>query len=59
MSERQPIPPLSEEPVDDETSDARPTSEGGRAAWTRDDDELILLDAIEESPDDERIADLV
>lgn len=59
MSERQPIPPLSEEPVADETSDGRPPREGGHAAWTRDDDELVLLDEIEESPDDERIADLV
>ena len=30
-----------------------------RAQWSRDDDELLLLDEIEETPDDEHIDDLV
>jgi hypothetical protein len=30
-----------------------------RVAWSSEDDELLLLDEIEETPDDERVDDLV
>ena len=59
MSERPPRTPAPATRPASLTPPEETPAEGGRAAWSREDDELLLLDEIEESPDDERIEDLV
>jgi hypothetical protein len=60
MSERPPLtPPAPANRPASLTSTEETPAEGVRASWSREDDELLLLDEIEETPDDERIEDLV
>lgn len=59
MSERPKALPRAES-VDEQASD--PSSEESRSErsqWSSEDDELLLLDEIEETPDDDRIEHLV
>ena len=60
MSERPPVTPPApnSRPAPPASSEETP-AESVRAGWSREDDELLLLDEIEETPDDERIEDLV
>ena len=59
MSERPPLTPAPDTRPTSLTPPVEAPAEGVRATWSRDDDELLLLDEIEETPDDERIEDLV
>ncbi len=59
MSERPPVTPAPATRPTSLTPPEETPAEGVRATWSREDDELLLLDEIEETPDDERIEDLV